>query len=114
MSIITSAYQVLLVLAAVGVTGFALVFALTVRWHHDPIMVTTLVFSACEAAILDVSVTAMVVGRSAVSAALTFVALAAFTAGAWWRLIVVMRIQFGSDDESDPGTPLHHRRHPRS
>jgi hypothetical protein len=94
-SIAALAYQVLLVLASIGVTGFALLFGLTVRWRGDPILVTTLVFSACEAAILDVSVVAMVAGRSAVSMVLTFVALAAFTAGAWWRLVVIVRIQFG-------------------
>lgn len=95
MSIVIYGYQALLVLAAVGVTGFALVFGLTVRWRHDPILVTTLVFSACEAAVLDVSVAAMVAGRSVVSAVLAFVALAAFAAGAWWRLVVIVRTQFG-------------------
>lgn len=104
MNVMVVAYQVLLVLAAVGVTGFALVFVLTVAWRHDPILVTTLVFSACEAAILDMSVAAMVAGRSVVSMVLSFVALAAFTAGAWWRLIVTLRIQFGPD-ESTAGTP---------
>lgn len=96
------AYRVLVVLAAVGVTGFALVFGLTVRWRRDPILVTTLVFSACEAAILDVSVATMVTGRSAVSAVLTFIALAAFTAGAWWRLTVITRIQFGGANRNPP------------
>jgi hypothetical protein len=105
-SIVIVAYQVLLVLAAVGVTGFALVFGLTVGWRRDPIMVTTLVFSGCEAAVLDVSVAAMVAGRSAVSMVLAFVALAAFTAGAWWRLVVIMRIQFGRG-EPTAGTPPH-------
>lgn len=98
MSIVIYGYQALLVLAAVGVTGFALVFGLTVRWRHDPILVTTLVFSACEAAILDVSVAAMVAGRSMLFTVLTFLALAAFTAGAWWRLVVIVRIQLGDRD----------------
>ncbi len=87
-------YQVLLVLAAIGVTGFALVFGLTVAWRGDPILVTTMVFSACEAAILDVSVAAMVAGQSTASMVLTLAALAAFTAGAWWRLVVIVRTQF--------------------
>jgi len=104
MSVMVHAYQVLLVLAAVGVTGFALVFGLTVRWRHEPILVTTLVFSACEAAVLDVSVAAMVVGRSVVSMVLTFVALSAFTAGAWWRLVVIVRTQFGGQGGHRRGT----------
>lgn len=95
MSIVIVIYQLLLVLAAVGVTGFSLVFGLTVRWRHEPVLVTTFVFSTCEAAILDVSVAAMVAGRSAVSVVLTFAAMAAFTAGAWWRLVVIVRTQYG-------------------
>lgn len=96
MSWLPHAGQLLIVLASVAVTCFTLVFGLTVRWRRDPILVTTMVFSACEAAILDVSVAAMVAGRSAVSALLGFVALLAFTAGAWWRLVVIARAQFGA------------------
>jgi hypothetical protein len=83
--------HILLVLAFVGVTGFVVVFGLTVAWWRDEVLTNAFVFASCEAAILGLSLVAMLFGRPAWQQLLGFAAFVVFTVVAWWRLIVLVR-----------------------